>query len=937
MHKSVMNDWLNLSFLSADNQSYIEQLYEEYLMDNNSVNKDWQNVFNKLPSTNLYPECFHSKIREQFRLLAKNPIRYYTGIKTEFPIDIKQIKVLELINTFRLKGYQNACLDPLGLWKKNIIPDLYPQFYDLNDSDFKKIFDVSFGSKKIPMTLSELYIKLKHIYCTSIGAEYMDVTTSEEKEWIQKHLEITGSISEQFDKKAKKDILSELIAAEGLEHYLGIKFPGAKRFSLEGADSLIPMLKALIRYAVRDNTHEIVLGMAHRGRLNVLVNIFGKKSKDLFCEFSGKNKYVIGTGDVKYHQGFSSNLKISDKNVHLSLAFNPSHLEIVSPVIIGSARARRDRLDTLNNGNIVLPITIHGDAAVSGQGVVQEMLNMSQTRGYEVGGSLRIIINNQIGFTTSNPKDARSTQFCTDIMKMAKAPIFHVNSDDPEAVVFVTNLALNFRNKFKRDVVIDLVCYRRYGHNEADEPSVTQPIMYAKIKKHPTTCQLYAKKLIAENILTDNQVIEMTDFYRNKLDCGDSVVDECFSINQYSSIWEPYLKHKWNNVYPVKIKKEELKDLAKCLNKIPEKIIMQSRVKKIYNDRMEMANEKKLFDWGAAETLAYATLLNKGIKVRLSGEDVSRGTFFHRHAVIYDQNTGSSYIPLDNISDNQGKFNIWDSVLSEEAVLAFEYGYASAEPRALIIWEAQFGDFANVAQVVIDQFISSGEQKWGRMCGLVMLLPHGYEGQGPEHSSARLERYLQLCAEENMQVCIPSTPAQIYHILRRQVLCNMRRPLIIMSPKSLLRHPRAISSLSELANGTFQPIITEISLTDIKNIQRIILCSGKVYYDLLEQRIKNQQKNILIIRIEQIYPFPDKDLKKVLESYKHVHDFVWCQEEPLNQGAWFFIKYNIRKIIPKYALLKYIGRAESAAPAVGYAFVHQTQQQILIKDALEIN
>ncbi|WMY95213.1 MAG: 2-oxoglutarate dehydrogenase E1 component [Arsenophonus sp.] len=936
MYKSAMNDWLNLSFLSSDNQSYIEQLYEEYLVNPNSVHKDWQSIFNQLPSTNSHPEYFHSKIREDFRLLAKNPVRYQTAIQDEFSLDIKKLKILELINTFRLKGYQNACLDPLGLWKKNIIPDLSPEFYNLSDSDFKKIFDVSFCSTQLKMTLNELYIALKRVYCTSIGAEYMDVTTSAEKRWIQKNLEIPGLISEQFNKKEKRDILLDLISAEGLERYLGAKFPGAKRFSLEGADSLIPMLKTLIRYASQHGTHEIVLGMAHRGRLNVLVNIFGKKSKDLFDEFSGKNKLVIGSGDVKYHQGFSSNLKISDREMHLSLAFNPSHLEIISPVIMGSTRARRDRLSTVNS-NFILPITIHGDAAVSGQGVVQEMLNMSQTRGYEVGGALRIVINNQIGFTTSNPEDARSTQFCTDIMKMAKAPIFHVNSDDPEAVVFITRLALDFRNKFKRDVVIDLVCYRRYGHNEADEPSVTQPIMYAKIKKQPTICTLYANKLITENIISNNEVKLMIDFYRDKLDRGDCVVDEYFPFDQHSSIWEPYLKDKWNDFYTINIPKPELQDLAKRLNNIPENIIMQSRVKKIYNDRLEMANEKKSFDWGAAETLAYATLLNKGIKVRLSGEDVSRGTFFHRHVVIHDQDTGAVYIPLANISNNQGKFHVWDSVLSEEAVLAFEYGYASAEPRALVIWEAQFGDFANVAQVVIDQFISSGEQKWGRMCGLVMFLPHGYEGQGPEHSSARLERYLQLCAEENMQVCIPSTPAQIYHILRRQALCNIRRPLIVMSPKSLLRHPRAISSLSELADGKFQSIINDIDITDIRSIQRVILCSGKVYYDLLEQRMRNQQKNIAIIRIEQIYPFPDEDLKKVLEIYKHVHDFVWCQEEPFNQGAWCFIKHNIRAIIPKYALLKYVGRTASSVPAVGYAFVHQTQQKILLRDALEIN
>lgn len=527
--------------------------------------------------------------------------------------------------------------------------------------------------------------------------------------------------------------------------------------------------------------------------------------------------------------------------MHLALAFNPSHLEIVSPVVMGSVRARRDRLDEARS-NMVLPITIHGDAAIAGQGIVQETLNMSQARGYEVGGTVRIVINNQIGFTTSNPKDARSTQYCTDIAKMVQAPIFHVNADDPEAVAFVTRLALDFRNTFKRDVMIDLVCYRRHGHNEADEPSATQPVMYQKIKKHPTPRKIYADKLTEQSVASLEDATEMVNLYRDALDRGECVVDEWRPMNMHTFTWSPYLNHEWDEVYPSTVELKRLQDLARRISRAPESVEMQSRVAKIYGDRAEMAEGNKLFDWGAAENLAYATLVDEGVPVRISGEDCGRGTFFHRHSVIHNQKDGSVYIPLENVHNGQGDFKVWDSVLSEAAVLAFEYGYATAEPRTLTIWEAQFGDFANGAQVVIDQFISSGEQKWGRLCGLVMLLPHGYEGQGPEHSSARLERYLQLCADQNMQVCIPSTPAQVYHMLRRQALRGMRRPLIVMSPKSLLRHPLAVSSLEELANGSFQPVIGEIDEIDPKDVKRVVMCSGKVYYDLLEQRRKTNRK-----------------------------------------------------------------------------------------------
>lgn len=934
MQNGVMKDWLDSSFLAGANQSYIEQLYEDYLTDPNSVDAEWREIFQQLPGADNNGEQLHSQARDYFRRLAKESTRYHTSV-SDPTIDAKQVKVLQLINAFRFRGHQNANLDPLGLWKREAVPDLDPTFHNLTKEDFDETFNVgSFAIGKETMKLSELYEHLKRIYCGSIGAEYMHITNTEEKRWIQQRLE-SVNVAEQFSKEEKRRFLAELTAAEGLERYLGAKFPGAKRFSLEGGDALIPMLKDLIHHAGKQDTREVVLGMAHRGRLNVLINILGKKPAELFDEFAGKHKDHSSAGDVKYHQGFSSDFETAGSRVHLALAFNPSHLEIVSPVVIGSVRARRDRLDE-GRSNMVLPITIHGDSAVTGQGVVQETLNMSQARGYEVGGTMRIVINNQVGFTTSNPKDTRSTEYCTDIVKMVQAPIFHVNADDPEAVAFVTRLALDFRNTFKRDVMIDLVCYRRHGHNEADEPSATQPIMYQKIKQHPTPRKIYADRLIEAGVVSANEVTEMVNLYRDALDRGDCVVEEYREMGLHSYTWEPYLNHEWNEQYKSGYDIKRLTELATKLSTIPEGIVAQSRVEKIYADRAEMAKGTKLLDWGAAETLAYGTLVDEGVPIRLSGEDAGRGTFFHRHAVVHNQTNGSVYVPLQNVHSGQGVFNVWDSVLTENAVLAFEYGYATTEPRALTIWEAQFGDFANCAQVVIDQFISSGEQKWGRMCGLVMLLPHGYEGQGPEHSSARLERYLQLCADQNMQVCVPSTPAQVYHMLRRQALRDMRRPLIVMSPKSLLRHPLAVSSMDELANGSFQPVIGEIDEINPKDVKRVVMCSGKVYYDLLEQRRKKEQKDVAIVRIEQLYPFPREDIQKVLAQYAHVKDFVWCQEEPLNQGAWYCSQHNFHEAIPAGATLRYAGRAASSSPAVGYTSVHQEQQAALVNDALNI-
>ncbi|CRK85971.1 2-oxoglutarate dehydrogenase E1 component [Candidatus Providencia siddallii] len=929
-----MQRWLNSSFLSGSNQSYIKNLYEDYLIKHNCIDDDWKKFFKQLlKESQDNNNQLHSDMYDNSQFITRNSVPNYI-IDNDKDFESKQIKVLQLINAFRFYGHENADIDPLKLWRRKKNPELSPEFYGFKKEDFDKIFDVSslFVNKGM-MKFSEIYENLKRIYCGSIGVEYMHIKT-EEKEWIQNYFE-SVNILEYFSEDEKRNLLIDLTAAEGLERHLGTKFPGAKRFSLEGGDVLIPMLKNIISYAGKQDISEIVLGMAHRGRLNVLVNILGKNPSELFNEFAGKYNNKSISGDVKYHQGFSSDFQTEWSRIHLSLLFNPSHLEIVNPVVIGSVRARLDSTRQKNN-NSVLPVIIHGDSAITGQGVVQETLNMSQVSGYKVGGAIRIVINNQIGFTISNYKDTRSSEYCTDIVKMIRAPIFHVNADDPEAVVFVSRLALEFRNKFKSDIMIDLVCYRRHGHNEADEPNVTQPIMYKKIKQHKTTREIYANYLIKNKIFTKNEVDSLVDLYRKKLDLGNCVVNEFRELDYDACIWKKYI-NSFNITYKSTFDIKRLINLAIKISIIPKGIVAQSRVEKIYTDRMAMAKKEKFFDWGAAEMLAYATLVDDGISVRLSGEDVGRGTFFHRHAVVHNQTDGLIYVPLQNIHSNQGDFNVWDSVLSENAVLAFEYGYSITNPRVLTIWEAQFGDFSNCAQVVIDQFISSSEQKWGRNSGLVMLLPHGYEGQGPEHSSARLERYLQLCADKNMQVCIPSTPAQFYHMLRRQILQNIRRPLIVMSPKSLLRHPLAVSSIEELSDGMFKTVIDELDNIDLKSIKRVIICSGKVYYDLLDQRRKNMKTDISIIRIEQLYPFPYEDIKKILIQFITIKDFVWCQEEPLNQGAWFYCQNVLRDVIPVNATLSYIGREASSSPAVGCVSVHNEQQKSLVNNALMLN
>ncbi|WWO97381.1 MAG: 2-oxoglutarate dehydrogenase E1 component [Candidatus Dasytiphilus stammeri] len=923
MHDNdTMKYWLDTSWMTGINQLWIDKLYNNFINDPNSVDKKWCLIFTEITSKSLLHQA-----------------SYVNNNHT----NLKSLKVVQLIEAFRSFGHKNANLDPLGLLKNSNFPDLDLSFYGFNDTDFNRTFSIDsdyFTPCQNNMSLLNIYQFLQKVYCSTIGIEYMHIYNADEKHWIQQYIEsVPGKFI--FSNYEKKRFLKDLIAAEELEHHLAAKFPGSKRFSLEGGDVLIPMLKEIIRYSAKTGITDIVLGMAHRGRLNVLINVFGKKPQDLFDEFSGKYKPLLGiSGDVKYHMGYSSYFISKKARVYLQLAFNPSHLEIVNPVVMGSVRAMLDsyRL-TEPKTNQVLPITIHGDAAVISQGVMQETLNLSQVRGYEIGGTIRIVVNNQIGFTTSNLKDARSTQYCTDIGKMIQAPIFHVNSDDIEAVLFVTRLALDFRNRFRRDVFIDLVCYRRHGHNEADEPSVTQPIMYKKIQQHPSSRQIYIDQLIQEKVISKNESQYMTNEYCNILQQGTCVVEEVEEylrkINSQKFLLSSSLDEKYS--WPIEI--QQLKKLASIISDIPSSIKMQSRVSKIYRDRMQMATGNKKFDWGAAETLAYATLLDNGISIRLSGEDICRGTFFHRHAVIYNQIDGCTYIPLQHLNERQGIFNIWDSVLSELAVLAFEYGYATTtnQTKNITIWEAQFGDFANGAQVVIDQFIASGEQKWGVRCNLVLFLPHGYEGQGPEHSSARLERYLQLCAEYNMQVCVPSTPAQIYHLLRRQALSYINLPLIIISPKSLLRHPLATSSLDELAKGVFQSIIGEIDDNINKlEVKRIILCAGKVYYQLVEQRRKNQQTDIIVLRIEQLYPFPDEMLNKILQNYSHVKDFIWCQEEPMNQGAWSYIQTYILHALPSGAGLHYVGRMAAASTAVGHISVHQKEQETIINNALSI-
>ena len=940
----MMQQQFSNSYLFGGNAPYVEELYEAYLLNPGAVPDNWRAYFDAMQHVPAVdgsdrPDVPHASVIASFAERAKlGPIRTVSA-SADAEMGRKRVAVTQLIAAYRFLGTQWANLDPLQRQERPTIPELEPSFYGFTDADLDTVFNISntyFGPETA--TLRDLLQALRDTYCRSVGAEFQYMTDPAQKRWMQERLESTRSTG-NFTREQKMHILDRLTAAEGLERYLHTKYVGQKRFSLEGGESFIASIDETIQRAGAQGVQEIVIGMAHRGRLNVLVNILGKMPKDLFAEFEGKHADDLPAGDVKYHQGFSSDISTPGGPVHLSLAFNPSHLEIVNPVVEGSVKARMDRRGD-KEGKQVLPILVHGDAAFAGQGVVMETLNLAQTRGYGTGGTVHIVINNQIGFTTSDPRDTRSTLYCSDVVKMIEAPVLHVNGDDPEAVVFATQIALDFRMQFQKDVVVDIICFRKLGHNEQDTPSLTQPLMYKKIGAHPGARRLYADKLVAQGTLPDGGGDEMVKGFRDAMDAGRGTVDPVISNfkNKYAVDWMPFLNRKWTDAADTSVPAAELKRLSERITTVPTDFKVHPLVEKVLADRAAMGRGEINLDWGMGEHLAFASLVASGYAIRITGQDAGRGTFTHRHSVLHDQNRekwdAGTYIPLQHVSDQQAPFTVIDSVLSEEAVLAFEYGYSTAEPNTLTIWEAQFGDFANGAQVVIDQFISSGEVKWGRASGLVMMLPHGYEGQGPEHSSARIERFLQLCADNNMQVVQPTTGAQIFHLLRRQMIRLFRKPLVIFTPKSLLRNKDAGSPLSELVKGSFQTVIGEVDAgIDAKKVKRVLACSGKVYYDLVNARKERSATDTAIIRIEQLYPFPHKAFAAELKNFPNFNELVWVQDEPQNQGPWFQIQHNVFENLAEGQKLAYAGRPASASPAVGYYDKHYAQQKALIDTA----
>jgi len=934
---STLEQLYQTSHLYGGNASYIEAWYEAWLEDPDSVPAQWRKYFNSLPASDT-PESGHIKVEERFRRLPLNN-RAYPAAGIEFS-DHKQAGVSRLVNSFRIRGHEIAKLNPMGIAHHEPVADLELDFHDLNESDLEQEFDT--GSLVAPprMKLKDILALCRRVYCKSIGVEYMHMVDTVKRDWMRERLEGPQGYYDVTNEDRLR-ILQMLTAAEGLEKYLHTRYVGQKRFSLEGGDSLIPLLHETILHAGTNNSvEEVVIGMAHRGRLNVLVNILGKSPSLLFDEFEGNHgeNNPDRPGDVKYHLGFASDIKTPGGEVHMALAFNPSHLEIVDPVVLGSARARQVRRGDTEHDK-VMPILIHGDAAFSGQGVIMELFQMSEVRGFAVGGTLHVIINNQIGFTTSKLEDTRSTLYCTAVAKMVHAPIFHVNADDPEAVHHVMKIACDFRREFKRDVVIDLVCYRKHGHNEADEPAATQPMMYKIIRGMKTTREKYAEDLVSRKIINADHPQMLMDEYRRRLDDGEQVADVVSRprVNEYAANWHG-IEHSSSYTgsgIDTGLDIATVSQLAETMTQLPEGFVLHPRVRKIVDDRQKMARGELRLDWGFCETVAYASLVSKGTGLRLVGQDSGRGTFFHRHAVLHNQSDGSVFTPLAELN-REVDVNIIDSLLSEEAVTGFEYGYSTAAPETLVIWEAQFGDFVNGAQVVIDQFLSSGEAKWGRLCGLVMFLPHGYEGQGPEHSSARLERFMQLCSTNNIQVCIPSTPAQMFHMIRRQILMETRKPLIVMTPKSLLRNKASTSTLDELANGSFQLLIDDALVTDKEKIKRVVLCSGKVYYDLVDALTETPSQEIAVVRVEQLYPIPYAELSFVLGSYPADCEVAWCQEEPQNQGAWYQTIHNLQASMQDGQTLYYTGRPSSASPAVGYYAVHIAEQRTLVNEAITL-
>ncbi|MDC1078310.1 2-oxoglutarate dehydrogenase E1 component [Candidatus Pelagibacter sp.] len=952
------------SFLTKSNSAFLEQMYLKYINKDLDLPSSWKNYFDDLGDeldlvVNEIKGPSWAPIKKQINIVEKKPkkeVHSNGSVKNvisenNLQNNIDSIKAVELIRAYRLRGHLLAKLDPLGLKKTEYLEELHPEYYGFKKSDYKREIFLNGVTNKKYSNISEILTFLNKTYCGPIGYEYMHISNPEERIWLRRRIEEDEN-EIKFTKNGKEAILNKLIQAEGFEKFLATKYVGTKRFGLDGAESLIPALEQIIKIGGQSQIKEVKIGMPHRGRLNVLANVLQKSYKRIFNEFAGEfsSSSNEGAGDVKYHLGASSNREFDGNPVHVSLTDNPSHLEAVNPVVLGQTRAKQFfHNDTERNK--VIPILIHGDAAFAGQGIVAECFAMSGLPGHNTGGTIHIIVNNQIGFTTS-PRFARSSPYPSDVAKMVEAPILHVNGDDPEAVVYATRIATEFRLKFNRDVVVDLICYRRFGHNEGDEPSFTQPLMYKKIRSHPTTAKLYGQKLAQEQIFTEEGVNQKVKTFKELLDDQfKTAKDYKPKIEWFEGTWSRYKPEKGKDKRGVTgVDKEIIKSISDRINVIPSDINPHKTVAKVLDLRKKSIDTEKNIDWATAESLAFATLLKEGYPVRLVGQDSGRGTFSQRHSVLRNQIDNSRYIPLNHISEGQKNYEIVDSFLSELAVLGFEYGYSLVEPNTLTLWEAQFGDFANGAQIIIDQFISSGERKWSRASGIVMLLPHGYEGQGPEHSSARLERFLQLCSNDNMQVMNCTTPANYFHALRRQMKRDFRKPLIMMTPKSLLRNKFCVSDLDDFSkNNSFHRVLWDhaidpktegfIKLKNSSKIRKVILCSGKVYFDLLEAREKLKIDDVILYRIEQLYPFPAKTLVKELKPYAKSATFHWCQEEPKNMGAWFsvrdYIEWTLDNIKANNNKISYIGRSPDASPATGYAKRHISQQQEIIKKVFE--
>jgi 2-oxoglutarate dehydrogenase E1 component len=928
---------LSVSPVYAGNAEFIEDLYERYLAQPTSVPEEWQNLFSTFKGSD---SPMRTAIADQLRRLFDDQPRDASASRNgaaEKASVAKQIAVMRLIQAHRGLGHFRARVDPIRLRAQPNIPDLDPSFHSLTEADMDTVFHTGNLGGRSEMALREIVEMLRETYTGSIGTEFLHISEVEEKRWLQTRLEATRA-KPSFSDNERLQFLSRVIAAEGIEHYLHTAYAGQKRFSLEGGETTITALDTIIQSAGAQGTQEMVIGMAHRGRLNVLVNIMGKAPKELFQEFEGLHNWKGVSGDVKYHQGYSTDIATRGGIVHVALGYNPSHLEIGNPVTEGSVRARQEKRNDTERDK-VMAVLLHGDASFAGQGVVYETLNLSQTRGYTTGGTIHIVINNRIGFTTSHPLDVRSTLYCTDVGKVVQAPIFHVNGEDPEAVAYVAQLAVDYRMTFKKDVIIDLICYRRYGHNEADEPAATQPMMYKKIRNHDSVATHYAAKLERDGVTQPGQADELEREYREALKQGLQVAAGivCPLVDRKPRVFEELRKSHWTAPANTAIPLSEIRRLGGLMDRLPEDFELHPRVAKIVEDRRMMAVGAMPVDWGFAEVMAYASLVDEGHPVRLSGQDTGRGTFFHRHAVLLNQRNGDEYIPLQHISDKQARFTVINSILSEEAVLGFEYGFSAASPDTLVIWEAQFGDFANGAQVVIDQFIVSAEQKWRLLCGLTLMLPHGYEGQGPEHTSARIERFLRLAAQDNIQVCYPSSPSQMFHLLRRQLLRPYRKPLIIFSPKSTLRRKLSFSPVQELAEGKFREVIGETESLDPARVRRVVFCSGKVYYDLLEARREKSLTDVAIMRVEQLYPYPVEAIAAEIARYAHADDVVWAQEEPENQGPWDFVRDRLKTALRPDQRLGYSGRPTMAAPSGGDYHRHLERQKELVESALGLS